>query len=471
MAVIANFTTVRPEMAHSRTYKDFYNFIGQHANNFGVVARLYNKHTMSYFTEAFGNVITGNEGSRSKFQPVDTMKFEWEVETNEIKRIPFACSVSATYGTTHGIDIPMAFTERYYEVNDTFMIDGSHQLCYVVDGPVRKADRMWEYNVRLVDSSYNAELLVEYCKEGMTTRWISNIQPEYHEQGYTKYTSNFEKMIGWIGEIRCDIDASSRYLAMEDSFVKVIDEGVGNSKSHVFKMPGMKKVLLDNFMDARNNGMIWNKTTMDANGKCVLHDRQGRDLICGDGVVAQISRYCGKTNYAGRLSVNILTQVIGDLADKCEESMGNHFAFVVNDILMKDLQGACADFLFKHHVNEQYLYSKFEQDKIKVGATYGAFEWMGNTISFKLDRALTNEYPSQGYGILVDLTADSVSGMAPIQALTLKGKQMIQNQLTGVGVKDGEVATAVAGQKMMISGYSGIAVLNPYRSHILVQNV
>ena len=67
MAVIANFTTVRPEMASSRTYKDFYNFIGQHANNFGVVARLYQKYTMSYLTEAFGNVITGSEGSRSKF--------------------------------------------------------------------------------------------------------------------------------------------------------------------------------------------------------------------------------------------------------------------------------------------------------------------------------------------------------------------------------------------------------------------
>lgn len=38
------------------------------------------------------------------------------------------------------------------------------------------------------------------------------------------------------------------------------------------------------------------------------------------------------------------------------------------------------------------------------------------------------------------------------QALTLKGKQMIQNQLTGVGIKDGDIATAVAGQKMIISG-------------------
>ena len=163
---------------------------------------------------------------------------------------------------------------------------------------------------------------------------------------------------------------------MEDSFVKVVDEGVGNAKAHVFKMPGMKKVLLDNFMDARNNGMIWNKTTMDAQGKCVLHDRQGRDLICGDGVVAQISRYCGKTNYA-KLSTSILQQVVQDLADKCEESMGNHFAFVVNDRLFADLQKTCAEFLHQHHVMEQFMFSKFEGEKIKVGATYSAFEWMG----------------------------------------------------------------------------------------------
>ena len=83
-----------------------------------------------------------------------------------------------------------------------------------------------------------------------------------------------------------------------------------------------------------------------------------------------------------------------------------------------------------------------------------------NVISFKLDRALTNEYPNQGFGILVDLTADSTSGMAPVQALTLKGKQMIQNQLTGVGVKDGDVATAVAGQKMIISGLTQQVTLN-----------
>lgn len=93
-----------------------------------------------------------------------------------------------------------------------------------------------------------------------------------------------------------------------------------------------------------------------------------------------------------------------------------------------------------------------------------------NVVSFKLDRALSNEYPTSGFGILVDLTSDSVSGMAPIQAVTLKGKQMTQNDITGVGVKPGSVATPVAGMKEVISGYFGILAANPYRSHIIIES-
>lgn len=85
------------------------------------------------------------------------------MEVNQVKRVPFAASVPNSFATAHGVEIPMAFTERYYEVNDTFMIDGSHQLCIVIDGPVRKADSFWEYSVRLVDADYNAELDIDSC--------------------------------------------------------------------------------------------------------------------------------------------------------------------------------------------------------------------------------------------------------------------------------------------------------------------
>lgn len=469
MAVIANFVTVRPEMAHTRTAKDWYTFLGAHAENLGVAAKLYEKHTASYFTEAFGNVMYNGSKSESKYQKLNSLMFEWEVEVNQIKRIPFACSVPAAFAHAHGVEIPMAFPERYYEVNDTFMIDGSHQLCIVIDGPIRKADDFWEYSVRLVDADYSAELDTDFCQAGMLTRWIGNIQPELHEIGFTKYTSNYEKMRGWIGELRCDIDASARYLALEDAFVKVTKEDVGGNKNYLFKMPGMKKVLLDNFYEARNNSLMWQKTTMDENGKCTLHDRQGRELIAGDGLIAQINRYASKYNYA-RLSTNVLTEAMTDLMEKCEESTGNTWTFVVNDILFRDLQRVCAVFLSEHKVDQQFMYSQFEQKRIKVGATYGAFEWAGNTIIFRVDRALSNEYPTKGYGILVDFTSDKTSGLAPVQLFTLKDKAFTENHLAGVGVKSGEVATAVAGEKYIVSGYAGIGCLNPYRSYVLIQN-
>lgn len=83
----------------------------------------------------------------------------------------------------------MFFTERYYEKYDTFKIDGSRQQCIVKTTPQRKADDVWEYTVQLIDSDFASVLDVNHCQKGMTTRFLSNIMPEYHEFGFTKYQS------------------------------------------------------------------------------------------------------------------------------------------------------------------------------------------------------------------------------------------------------------------------------------------
>lgn len=109
-------------------------------------------------------------------QSVDTMQVKWEIETNQVKRVRFAASVSKA-AANFGMDIPVAFTEKWYAANDVFMIDESHQLCMVVDGPIRRADDFWEYTVRLVDADYSAVLDEEACQAGKTTRWIGKKLP------------------------------------------------------------------------------------------------------------------------------------------------------------------------------------------------------------------------------------------------------------------------------------------------------
>ena len=107
------------------------------------------------------------------------MYFEWEVSTNDIKRIEFA-DVPVEDGA-NGSEITMAFKERYYEKYDIFQIDATGQQCFVVARPVRVSDNYWKVIVRLIDNDYSSVLDKSDCQLGMTTRFLSNAMPEMHE--------------------------------------------------------------------------------------------------------------------------------------------------------------------------------------------------------------------------------------------------------------------------------------------------
>lgn len=112
-------------------------------------------------------------------------------------------------------------------------------------------------------------------------------------------------------------------------------------------------------------------------------------------------------------------------------------------------------------------------DYVSVGAKgFDSYNWQGNTISFKVDRTFSREYGyDKGYALALDLTADKTSAQPPIAMFTLRGGDMISNKYLGVGKENGltsgEVASPVAGSKLIMWGYSGVAVFNPYRSFIL----
>ena len=65
------------------------------------------------------------------------------------------------------------------------IIEGSRQQVIFLSRPVRRSDRDWEIVGKLQDSDYNATLDVEFCQPGMKTRFLTNYQPEMHEEGLT----------------------------------------------------------------------------------------------------------------------------------------------------------------------------------------------------------------------------------------------------------------------------------------------
>ena len=219
----------------------------------------------------------------------------------------------------------MAFKERYYEKYDIFKIDKTMQQCMVVSRPIRKRDDYWEVVVRLIDNDYSTELDISGCQPGMTTRFQSNAHPELSEEGYCKAQSNIEKHRNYITTFRNDISWSSLYAAHEDVFIRIGEGKDRNSLKEVtYKMNKKEKELLENFLTSRNQGLLFNKTNIDVNGKATIVDPgSGRPIYIGDGLIPQVERFASKYVYNNKPTVDVFNTIMQSMNEKAEKPTGN----------------------------------------------------------------------------------------------------------------------------------------------------
>lgn len=466
---VVSMTSVRPNMGQTKTYEDFTNFLGRAPHRLGIVSRMYPDLTASYLTESLMN-ITVQQPSANKFQSIDALVFEWELETDYIKRVEFA-GVPTGNGEG-GTEIIMPFKERYYEKYDTFRIEGSRQMCIVLHAPRRVHDSYWECVVRLIDNDYQSILDLDYCQEGSKTRFITNYHPELSEEGYTKYQSNIERHRNYISTHRNDITFSSLFALTEEVFIDLgKNKGKGSSTETLYKMNKKEHELLENFMYVRNNGLLFGKTNVDSNGRPTISDPDtNRPIYMGDGIIPQIERYANKYAYAN-LSVSAFETAMDHMRQKSKSSQGNSYVFIVNERLYSQIQTVLRNYLKDWKTDGTFFYSKKANDNVQVGATFDSYVFGGNQITFTVDKALTLEYPDKGYGLIIDLTSDRASGEPAMQLFTLKNSEFIRNVIKGVGGysgnESGDVYTPVAGSKIVHTGYAGVGIYNPYRSYIL----
>jgi hypothetical protein len=188
--LVASITSKIPTMGNTKTFEDWSSYLGAKPKRFGVVARMYPQNTLNFITDGLRNIFY-NDAKSSKFQTINSLFFEWNIETEQVKKVEFAEQPSEL--GENGSEITMAFKENYYQKFDIFMIDESRQQCQVVSRPVRRSDNYWEVQVRLIDNDYSSILDVDACKVGDTTTWKSTATVEMSEEGYTKHLSSFEK--------------------------------------------------------------------------------------------------------------------------------------------------------------------------------------------------------------------------------------------------------------------------------------
>lgn len=203
-------------------------------------------------------------------------------------------------------------------------------------------------------------------------------------------------------------------------------------------------------------------------------------LIAGDGLIPQIERFASKIKYA-KMNVNIMSLAMDQMSQKAKNSIGNHFVFIVNNKLWSQVNLALGDWLKNWKSTPTMVYSKDAnkgyggmvgvQNPLKVGATFVSYEVNGNTISFMVDPALTKEYGDKGFGVCLDMAPDVSLNQPAIASFTLEGAEFTSSKYPGIGgidgITSGIVSSPVAGSKLIVNGYAGIAAFAPFKSFIM----
>ena len=78
-----------------------------------------------------------------------------------------------------------------------------------------------------------------------------------------------------------DDSYTALYKPMEQTFIKIGQgDGNGDMKEIIYKMDTTEKNLLKNFLEVRNNGLLFNRTNVDKNGKATIQDPDtGRPFV------------------------------------------------------------------------------------------------------------------------------------------------------------------------------------------------
>ena len=435
---------------NTRTYEDFYGMLGTKPHRLGVVTRLYPWMTASYLTESLRNIVYRDAKPKDRYTPIDSLLFEWEIDVNQITR-PRIIDIQ----NKGNHEFQMTFDTKWYFKYDTFVDELTREQYLVLSNPIRKADNEWEVTVSKLDNDWNSTVA---SAVGNITHWISNAHPELHDEGHVKYQSNFERARNYITTFRVDDSFSSLYALHEDQFIQISEgKNKGEIKDSYYKMSKKEKVLLENFLTARNQGLLFNKSNINLQGKAIHQDpATNRQIPVGEGIIPQVERFASKYNYA-KMTREVFKTVLNQMTAKSDKPTGNTYTFIVNEKAWQDIQDALGETLYQAKTDGAFMYSKAKNDYVKVGATFNAYEFGGNTVVFNVDRAFSMEFGNKGYCLCLDLTADLTSGHAPIEMFSLKGKDIVTNKLVGVGGTsggdNGEVASPVAGSRLIIHGY------------------
>ena len=407
----------------------------------------------------------------SNFRVVGNRKVQWPIKGSPFRK---GVIVTAPAGSTPGLngaDMTIVINTDWFGVNDSLELVDRRTLLHV-KSKTRTGDNQWTYIVALKynqSGSFVDPTLVEVGKE---IGWGHTSFPELSEDASEKSTYS-EWHTEWmnIQRMKYTISGSAKHHKL---WIEHNGKRMWDYQQNID--------MLERWAAAQEHYNLFGRATIDANDKVYLKDLSSRDVISGNGIIAQGDASM-KYQY-NNLSIAMIEKVMSDI-----QLMGNtvegvqEVAVIAGQTFHNNFQRLMRD-VFQQA--PQVLFEK-GSDGNGVRTAFSWYEMSGVRLNVvrapyfdapyrPIERdALGNSNMSER-AYFVSL-GNSIGGRPNVQLTTLGNDngdrrfvQKIINGMAGAGPKVENGATGrielasspVDGQQVHVLSESGVVMFNPF---------
>jgi hypothetical protein len=409
----------------------------------------------------------------SDFKVIGNRKFMWALKGYPFRKGTLLADATAADGsatTQPGINqsVFLIYTDtNFFSPNDTLELTDRRTIIQIMDEyPVETSSGQWVYKCKLVTNVNGAFVPPALVAAGQEIGFSYTAFPELSETGYEKNTfPEWHTNYMTIQRMQFSISGSAQNTVLWVEH---------NGQKLWFKQQEMD--MLRRWAYARENQLIFGKASIDANEQVFLRDLKGREIVQGDGIVAQGDASL-KFQY-NNLNVNTIENIMQNMQllannDGLTEVfvMGGQ-AFVWNfQRLMRDV--------FKYNPEPLFV-SKGEMEK-GVRVAFTSYEMAGVKIVVAWNKAMDAAWRPQAKdiygtnlesyrGFFVSL-GNTIGGDANVDLVALGNgsddrryvKKIIDGMSSPQGTGRREFSSnSVDGYQTQILSETGLCLKNPF---------
>lgn len=451
----------------TRSIANLGTFLGKQPEKLGTVVKMFPRLSLSFLTEALGHVYKNGKTGKNKFQSINSMAVEWQIDVNFIKEVKITGAASSFSPVTKTFEIDLE--EKYYDPNDSFQLE-NRQIALVLRKPKKVAANRWKHVCVLMGNDPGRAIVGNAGAAGKKTRYHSNFHPELSERGYTKFISSTEVHRNHLSIHRASVEKTNAFALQEYKYIEAGSKG----KETYYKMEKAEDSCLKHYLESRERALLSSESNYDINGKCQVQDENGQDIPSGDGIITQVEKFAEKFGF-NEMSTALFEDAIQLINTRVGSHKDNNYVLMCNqkfwykfNRIMKN------DDRFQKSLDNKFV--KANGQGVMIGTTFNGYEFAGTKFTVMQNDGLDLEYPDYAFGIMLNVGSSSIEGSySNLNMFTLEGKDIISGTLNGMGglsgKADGDIATPVSASSYHLMGYAGSALLNPYEAVIFEEMV